>query len=235
MPASYNFARQFSNADLDSNNRLYKTQVSSILKPIKTGKSILNISTLCFLLSLLFSAGACANGMIPVLELDFTRSATETLKKHGINDACIIAASNPGAFTYCREGSATLWKYQTMDLNQQASPMGFAQSAAMSDGRMSIVEADSAACEEETVEPPLVHPAITRGLSLGLIVLFLIMGLRYTYKATMDGLFAPPVYSGTHMHRPAGSMHLNRYTTKALGCFSMAAAVAFVYFGYSAF
>ncbi len=49
------------------------------------------------------------------------RSATETLKKRGINDACIIAASYPKTFTYCREGSSTLWKYLALDLEQQAA------------------------------------------------------------------------------------------------------------------
>lgn len=194
----------------------------------------MNISTLCLLGSLLVSAGACANGIIPVLELDFTRAATETLKKHGINDACIIAAANPGAFTYCREGSATLWKYQALDLNQQATILSGTQSVSMNDGRITVAEDNSTACEADTAKP-LVNPAITRGLALGLIALFLLLGLRYTYRATMDGFFARTLYSGTHMHRSTGSMHSNRYTTRALGAFAIAAAVAFIYFGYSAF
>lgn len=70
---------------------------------------------------LLVSVAVSANGVIPVLELDFTRSATETLKKIGISDACVIGASSPVAFTFCREGSSTLWKYQALDLEQMAA------------------------------------------------------------------------------------------------------------------
>ncbi|BCX69055.1 hypothetical protein [Pseudomonas izuensis] len=196
----------------------------------------MNISTLCLLGGLLVSAGACANGVIPVLELDFTRSAIETLKKHGINDACIIAAGNPGAFTYCREGSATLWKYQALDLDQQATPLKGTRLASLADGRISIAEFKSPACATEAPKP-LIQPAITRGVVIGLIALFLFIGLHYTYKATMDGFFVRTVYSGTHLQRSTGSMsssRSSRSTTKALGAFAIAAAVAFIYFGYPA-
>ncbi|HEF4760177.1 TPA: hypothetical protein SAN82_002612 [Pseudomonas putida] len=194
----------------------------------------MNISTLCLLGGLLVSAGACANGVIPVLELDFTRSATETLKKHGINDACVIKASNPGAFTYCREGSATLWKYQAMDMEPQALPVKGTLSSSMVGGRITVAEVDSPACAEETPKP-MVNPVITRGIALGLIIVFLFMGLRYTYQATKDGFDERTLVSGTHTYRSAGSMHLSRYTMKALGAFGIAAGVAFLYFGYTAF
>ncbi|WP_137806402.1 hypothetical protein [Pseudomonas sp. G(2018)] len=192
----------------------------------------MNTSTLCLLGGLLVSAGVRADGVIPVLELDFTRAATETLKKHGINDACIIAAANPGAFTYCREGSTTLWKYQALDLDQQAKTLEGNMPASMDDGRISIAEVESAACAEDTPEP-LVHPTITRALALGLIILFLLIGLRHTYRATMDGFFVPNMNLGTHLQRSAGPMHSNRSTTKALGAFSIAAVIALVYFGYT--
>lgn len=186
---------------------------------------------LCLLGSLLVSAGAFANGSIPVLELDFTRSATETLKKHGINDACIIVASNPSGFTYCREGSATLWKYQALDLNQPGGqgPM----LASLGDGRISIAEDVSPACVEE-LPKPTVDPAITRAIAISLILLFLIIGLRYTYKATMDGYFVRTVYSGTHLQRSTGSSRAHRSASKALVSFAIAAAVTFIYFGYDA-
>ncbi|NUU38106.1 hypothetical protein [Pseudomonas sp. C2B4] len=193
----------------------------------------MNISTLCLLGGLLVSAGASANGVIPVLELDFTRSATETLKKHGISDACIISAATPSAFTYCREGSATLWKYQTLDMDPQASPLQGTRPASMAGGRISVAEVDSPACAEDTPRP-LVNPVITRAVALGLIILFVFIGLRYTYRATKDGLYARPLVSGTHMHRSAGSMHTSRHTTKALTAFAIAAGVAFFYFGYTA-
>ncbi|MDZ5436223.1 hypothetical protein T3H00_26600 [Pseudomonas fluorescens] len=190
------------------------------------------MTILCLLGGLLVSAGAYANGVIPVLELDFTRVATETLKKHGINDACIIAAANPGAFTYCREGSATLWKYQALDLDQQANTLKGTKLASMDDGRISIVEVDSVACAEDTHEP-LVHPTLSRALALGLIILFLIIGLRHTYRASMDGFFVPTMSLGAHMQRSASPLRSNRSTTKALRAFSIAAVIALVYFGYT--
>jgi hypothetical protein len=180
------------------------------------------------------SAGAFANGVIPVLELDFTRSATETLKKSGINDACIIVAANPAGFTYCREGSATLWKYQALDLEQQETYLKSSSLASMNQGRISIAEIDSPACAEE-LPPPWIDPVILRASAIGLIVLFILLGLRYTYRATMDGFFTRTVYSGTHLQPSTGSLHTSRATTKALGAFTLAAAVAFLYFGYTAF
>ncbi|WP_448107307.1 hypothetical protein [Pseudomonas azerbaijanoccidentalis] len=194
----------------------------------------MNISTICFLGSLMVSAGAFANGVIPVLELDFTRSATETLKKSGINDACIIVAANPAGFTYCREGSATLWKYQALDLEQQETYLKSSSLTSLNQGRISIAEVDSPACAEE-LPPPLIDPVILRASAIGLIVLFILLGLRYTYQATMDGFFTRTVYSGTHLQRSTGSLHTSRATTKALGAFTLAAAVAFLYFGYTAF
>ncbi|WP_239499384.1 hypothetical protein [Pseudomonas putida] len=192
----------------------------------------MNIRIFVLMGSLLVSAGALANGSIPVLELDFTRSATETLKKHGINDACIIVASNPSGFTYCREGSATLWKYQARDLNQPGGqgPM----LVSLDDGRISIAEDDSPACVEE-LPKPTVDPVITRTIAISLIVLFLILGLRFTYRATMDGYFARTVYSGTHLQRSTGSARAHRSASKALVCFAISAAVTFIYFGYGAF
>ncbi|WP_419709896.1 hypothetical protein [Pseudomonas sp. NFX224] len=194
----------------------------------------MNISTICFLGSLMVSAGAFANGVIPVLELDFTRSATETLKKSGINDACIIVAANPGGFSYCREGSTTLWKYQALDLEQQETYLKSTSLASMDQGRISIAEIDSPACAEE-LPPPLIDPVILRASVIGLIVLFILLGLRYTYRASTDDFYTPTVYSGTHLERPTGSGHSSRSTAKALGAFAVAAAVAFVYFGYTMF
>ncbi|WP_177338855.1 hypothetical protein [Pseudomonas sp. Root329] len=140
-------------------------------------------STICVAGSLLVSVAASATGMIPVIDLDFTRSAAETLKKRGINDACIVAASNPKTFTYCREGSPTLWKYQALDLEQQAVILNDEKLLLTDNGQITVAEADSAACQQDN-PAPLVKPAITRGLALGLITLFLLIGLRYTYRAS---------------------------------------------------
>ncbi|MBU0524876.1 MULTISPECIES: hypothetical protein [Pseudomonas] len=183
----------------------------------------MKISALCATGSLLVSTAVSATGIIPVLDLDFTRPAVETLKKIGINDACIIAASNPAAFTYCREGSSTLWKYQALDLEQQASILKGEQRPATDFGRITVVEVDSAACLEDT-PAPLIKPAITRGLALGVILLFLLIGFRYTYRAIMPLRDDHKVLSDASLQRLTGYL-----PAKALGAFGIAAAVTLVY------
>lgn len=187
------------------------------------GHPTLKISALCATGSLLVSTAVSATGIIPVLDLDFTRPAVETLKKIGINDACIIAASNPAAFTYCREGSSTLWKYQALDLEQQASILRGEQRPATDFGRITVVEVDSAACLEDT-PAPLIKPAITRGLALGVILLFLLIGFRYTYRAIMPHRDDHAVLSDASLQRLTGYL-----PAKALGAFGIAAAVTLVY------
>jgi hypothetical protein len=172
---------------------------------------------------LLVSTAVSATGIIPVLDLDFTRPAVETLKKIGINGACIIAASNPAAFTYCREGSSTLWKYQALDLEQQASILKGEQRPSTDFGRITVVEVDSAACLEDT-PAPLIKPAITRGLALGVILLFLLIGFRYTYRAIMPLRDDHAVLSDASLQRLTGYL-----PAKALGAFGIAAAVTLVY------
>ncbi|MGF6110357.1 MULTISPECIES: hypothetical protein [Pseudomonas] len=107
----------------------------------------MNISTSFAMSSLLFSLAASATGIIPVFDLDFTRTATTTLQKLGINDACIISASNPDAFTYCREGSSTLWKYQVLDLEQQAAMQMGEMRPSTGYHRITVVQLNSTACE----------------------------------------------------------------------------------------
>jgi hypothetical protein len=187
------------------------------------GHPTLKISALCATGSLLVSTAVSATGIIPVLDLDFTRPAVETLKKIGINDACIIAASNPAAFTYCREGSSTLWKYQALDLEQQASILKGEQRPSTDFGRITVVEVDSAACLEDT-PAPLIKPAITRGLALGVILLFLLIGFRYTYRAIMPLRDDHAVLSDASLQRLTGYL-----PAKALGAFGIAAAVTLVY------
>lgn len=183
----------------------------------------MKISALCATGSLLVSTAAPATGIIPVLELDFTRPAVETLKKLGIDDACIVAASNPAAFTYCREGSSTLWKYQALDLEQQASILKGERQPATDYGRITVVEVDSAACLEDA-PAPLIKPAITRGLALGAILLFLLIGFRYAYRAVMRRRYDHAVLSAPSLQRFPGFL-----PAKALGAFGIAAGVALAY------
>jgi hypothetical protein len=191
----------------------------------------LKLSTLCAMAGLLVSVAVSANGVIPVLELDFTRSATETLKKIGISDACVIGASSPVAFTFCREGSSTLWKYQALDLEQMAALQDAKQSPAAYQP-VSVVEFGSPACEHEGSRAATGRPAIRR-LILGLIAMSLLIGLRYSYRAMRQRRQDPTAYA--HHLEQASSEFQASAQAKALAAFGLAVAVAVVYFNYTGF
>jgi len=181
---------------------------------------------------LLVSVAVSANGVIPVLELDFTRSATETLKKIGISDACVIGASSPVAFTFCREGSSTLWKYQALDLEQMAALQDAKQSPAAYQP-VSVVEFGSPACEHEGSLAASEKRATIRRLILGLIAMSLLIGLRYSYRAMRQRRQDPTAYA--HPLEQASSEFQASAQAKALAAFGLAVAVAVVYFNYTGF
>lgn len=185
-------------------------------------------STIGVVGSLLVSGVVSATGIVPVLDLDFSRTALETLKKRGIDDACIVAAPSPGTFTYCREGSTTLWQYQTLDLVQQASLQSDRTRPATDHGQITVVQADSDACDEE-------HRAMATGPStfatviLSLASLFLLIGLRYTYLAVVRGRYPQVAYSDPRLERMISPVSTPTTTIKALGAFGIAAALCLVY------
>ncbi|WP_258394900.1 hypothetical protein [Pseudomonas fluorescens] len=193
----------------------------------------MKISTLCAMACLLVSVAVSANCVIPVLEMDFTRSAMETLKKIGINDACIIGASSPAAFTYCREGSMTLWKYQALDLEQMAATHSDAQQPSTVYQPISVLEFDSAACDHENSLAAAKRPATMRWLILGLMAISLLTGLGYTWRAILQRRQNAIVYS--QPHEQASSELQATAHTKALAAFGLAVAVAFIYFNYAGF
>ncbi|MDF9778385.1 hypothetical protein [Pseudomonas baetica] len=190
-------------------------------------------STLCAIANLLVSVAVSANGVIPVLEMDFTRSAMETLKKIGIDDACIIGASSPAAFTYCREGSTTLWKYQALDLEQMATIHSDAQRPSKVYQPISVLEFESAACEHEISLSAAGKPATIHWLILGLMAISLLIGLHYTYWAMLQRRDDATAYS--QPHEQASSEFQATARTKALAAFGLAVAVAFVYFNYTGY
>lgn len=191
----------------------------------------MNISATCLLISLLASVAASAIGAASVFDLDFTRSALETLKKLDIYDACIISASSPAVFTFCRKGSSTLWRYQALDLEQQAAIQIGHKRSSTDYQRITIVQLNSVACEQDHLAA-LAKPAIRRGLVLGLITLFLLVGLGYTYRAVRYGYYVqagvskPDVQQSSEFQLPQNS------TVMALVAWGMAAVTAFVYFGF---
>jgi hypothetical protein len=191
----------------------------------------LNISAICLLSSLLVSVAVSATGGTPLFDLDFTRSATETLKKLDINDACIIAVSSPAAFTFCRKGSSTLWKYQVLDLEQLAAIQTGPKRSSTDDQRITIEEVDSAACEQDHLAL-LVNPVVRRGLVLGLISLFLLIGLRQTYRAILYCRYDQSGFSKSGLRRLSESRLPHNSTVMALAAWGVAAAMAFVYFGF---
>jgi hypothetical protein len=197
----------------------------------KGGNSAVNISATCLLISLLASVAATALGAVSVFDLDFTRSAMETLKKLDINDACIISASSPAAFTFCRKGSSTLWKYQVLDLEQQAAIQVGQKRTSTDYQRITVVQLNSVACEQDHLVA-LAKPAIRRGLALGLITLFLLVGLLYTYRAIRHGYYVQAGVARPGLQRLSESGLPQNSTVMALVAWGMAAATAFVYFGF---
>lgn len=194
----------------------------------------MKISTICALGSLLVTLGAYANGVVPVLDLDFTRSATEILKKRGIDDACIVNAATPQAFTYCREGSPTLWKYQAVDLDQHVTPQKGEAFSATDFGRITVAEPNSASCLQDTPNP-MVKPDIVRSLVFGLIALFLLIGLRHTFRAITHRHNSHTTVPAVRLQRVTVSLPAHHSAAKALRAFGVAAAVAFIYLAYLGF
>ena len=183
--------------------------------------------------SVLFSLEASATGIIPVFDLDFTRAADQTLKKLNINDGCIIDAPDPVTFTFCREGSTTLWKYQVLDLQQQAAIRTVTPQPQMGYGQISVLELDSAACAHET--QPEAKPAITCMAVLGLAALFLLIGLRYTYKVhrqyhSKSSASSIPPWQPMTEHVPE-----HHAMAKALGAFGVATVMMMVYASFCIF
>jgi hypothetical protein len=194
----------------------------------------LKTSTIGVVGSLLVSGAVSATGISPVLDLDFSRSAMETLKKRGIDDACIVAASSPGTFTYCREGSNTLWQYQTLDLVQQAKLLNEGARPSTDHGQISVAQVDSAACEDEHGNA-VAGPTTFATLLLSLASLFLLIGLRYTYLAIMRGRYQPVACSDPRLQRMINPVSTHPLTIKALGAFGVAAALALIYCCYLGF
>lgn len=105
----------------------------------------MKIHKLCLMATLL--ASACANAA-PVPGLDFEKWARYELKNEGITDAQIVETQYPFNFTYCRKGSATLWRFTRMSQEQLAAlSKGQTVNAVPADQRSVAIESDSASCK----------------------------------------------------------------------------------------
>ncbi len=206
-------------------------ELRKLKKQWKKGNPALNISAICLLSSLLVAVAASATGVTSVFDLGFTRSATQTLEKLDINDAFVIAVSSPAAFTFCRKGSSTLWKYQALDLEQQAAIQVGQKRSSTDYQRITVAQVDSVACKQDRLAP-LVEPTIRHGLVLGLITLFLLFGLLHTYRAIMHCRYDQDGFSKPGMQRLSDSRFVYNSTLMALAAWGIAVATAFVYFGF---
>ncbi|MNT80771.1 hypothetical protein D3C72_2202840 [compost metagenome] len=81
---------------------------------------------------------------------------------------------------------------------------------------------------------PLVKPAIRRGLVLGLITLFLLVGLLHTFRAIMHCRYDQGGFSKPGLQRLKDSRFAYNSTALALAAWGIAVATAFVYFGFLA-
>ena len=194
----------------------------------------MKISIIGAMVSLTVSLGASATGVMPVFDLDFTRSAAETLKKQGINDACIIGASNPAVFTYCREGSSTLYKYQDLDLAQLAAIKNDQMSPSTASQKISVLELNSAACQEE-FSKPVAESSMARLLVLGLLALSLLFGLRYSYRLILSRRHDFTAFSDSALQPLNETLPRFNSSKKAVAAFGIAVAAAFVYFSFPGF
>ncbi|WP_256352560.1 hypothetical protein [Pseudomonas sp. PDM31] len=191
---------------------------------------------ICTIGGLLLSMEAFATGIMPVFDMDFTRSATETLKKIGIHDACIIKAANPTAFTYCREGSTTLWQYQALDLEQLDKVHGDAPQSSKAYLPISVKEVDSVACLDEHETSSAVQ-VMSHWFALVVFILSLLVGVHQTLRVIQHRRNNPTGFSPPHLHGTSPSLpgFDTLATTKALAAFTLAVTVAIVYFSYTGF
>ncbi|MNP49205.1 hypothetical protein D3C76_1433770 [compost metagenome] len=120
-----------------------------------------------------------------------------------------------------------------MDLEQQAA-IQIGQKGPLTDyQRITVAQVDSAACEQGHLVP-LVKPAIRRGLVLGLITLFLLVGLLHTFRAIMHCRYDQGGFSKPGLQRLKDSRFAYNSTALALAAWGIAVATAFVYFGFLA-
>ncbi len=143
----------------------------------------------------------------------------------------LIGYRGTAAFTLYRKGSSTLWKYQVLDPEQQAAIQIGQKRPSTDYQRMTVAQADSIVCEQDQLAP-LVKPPVRRGLVLGLITLFLLVGLRYTYQAIMDCRYDQAGFFKPGLQRLSESRLLHNSTVMALAAWGIAAATAFVYVGF---
>ena len=79
---------------------------------------------------------------------DFSKWANKELSKVGFTNARVVETGYPKNFTFCQEGSTTLWRYDVMSpVHLQAIAEGKIAKPLTREDRTVAVEEDSAACK----------------------------------------------------------------------------------------
>lgn len=101
--------------------------------------------------TLLFAGAAGATSIpAPLLVPNFGTWAAKTLLDQGVTDARVVEVHYPFNFTYCRQDSPTLWRYDVMNSEQlEAIRAGKAVQPLTEAQRTVAVDGDSAACRGE--------------------------------------------------------------------------------------
>jgi len=193
----------------------------------------MKISIISVIVSLLLSGAASASAIQPI-DVTFAHAAAQTLKRLGDDEARIVSSS-PTGFTFCRDSSSSLWKYEYSDLEQVAY-LQRGENPPQTGGKRSsptVIETNSAACNGSADVPfePVVKPGTSRWLALGLIVGLLLVGFRFTYRAFKHRYYDRTTFSNPRFAKMVESMPPHYSTAKALAAFGAAAVAAWIYFG----
>lgn len=79
---------------------------------------------------------------------DFSKWANNELAKNGFTNARLVETGYPKSFTFCQQGSTTLWRYDVMSpIHLQAVAEGKIVKPLTREERTVAVEENSAACK----------------------------------------------------------------------------------------
>lgn len=108
----------------------------------------MNVLKIALTATMLVSTFAGAVGLPTSKAPDFTKWADKTLKDAGISDARVIETHYPFNFTFCEKGSASLWRYDVMNVEQlNALQQGKSVKPLTEAERRVEVEQGSSACQ----------------------------------------------------------------------------------------
>jgi hypothetical protein len=190
--------------------------------------------------TIVFSMSASATGIPPI---DFGRLfhpyAERELKSSGIDDVRrIVSAWSPFEATFCREGSSSLWEMvffteaqvreiTSKNLSVEAMQMLRRQTAS---SRLAVEIPDpSEQCKltfAESVET-YIGPGTAKHLTRILIVLLLVQGLVFAYRAVRLNYYSRRPFTDPRLQEAAASLPREFPLLKAIVAFALAGAIAY--------